>query len=169
MIARLHRIGKRFRSSVRSGWILARVLFVALRGLYKSWWVRDRTADITLRRSSRAAYRQLWAKLENVYWKSRATNNGGLEAAALLQDADAFLTGHLRYFRASEHASLAHYIGALRRLENTTDTVSDTLVSTRSIGDGRTSMNATRQRVAQATNDLRNQMLQKLRHTLREP
>jgi hypothetical protein len=116
MIAHLNRIGGRCRSALRAARLLTCVLFVALRGLYRSWRAQDPTADPTFRRAREAAYRQLWAKLENVYWKLREFNNDASTLHALLRDVDVFLAQNSLYIREADQVLLSQYVQSLQLL-----------------------------------------------------
>jgi hypothetical protein len=116
MIARLHRMGERCRRAARSARLLARVLFVALRGLYRSWCAQDPTAHPAFRRARHAVYRQLWAKLEKIYWKLRESNSDASTLRALLRDVDAFHAQNLLYVREADQALLTQYVQSLQRL-----------------------------------------------------
>jgi hypothetical protein len=116
MIARLNRIGERCRSELRAMRALTRVLFVASRGLYRSWGAQDPAAHPEFRRARQAAYCQLWAKLENVYWKLRERNGDALTLRALLRDVNVFLAENLIYIRQADRELLSQYILSLQRL-----------------------------------------------------
>ena len=115
MIARLHRMGERCRRAARSARLLTRVLFVALRGLYRSWRAQDPTADPAFRRARHAAYRELWAKLDNVYWKLRESNGDASTLRALLRDVNAFLAENFLYVREADQELLTQYVLSLQR------------------------------------------------------
>ena len=115
MIARLHRMGERCRRAVRSARLLTRVLFVALRGLYRSWRAQDPTADLAFRRARHAAYRELWAKLDNVYWKLRESNGDASTLRALLIDVNAFRAENFLYVREADQELLTQYVLSLQR------------------------------------------------------
>jgi hypothetical protein len=167
MIVHLNRIGGRCRSALRATRLLTRVLFVALRGLYRSWRAQDPAADPTFRRAREAAYRQLWAKLEDVYWKLREFNSDASTLRALLRDMDAFVAQNSLYVREADQALLTQYVQSLQRLR---------AVVCRLIPDE----HATLERIArpaparfvdinaftQEAVDLRNRVLQQMRRTL---
>ena len=115
MIARLHRMGERCRRAARSARLLTRVLFVGLRGLYRSWRAQDPTADLAFRRARHAAYRELWAKLDNVYWKLRESNGDASTLRALLIDVNAFLAENFLYIREADEELLTQYVLSLQR------------------------------------------------------
>jgi hypothetical protein len=115
MIARLHRMGERCRRAARSARLLTRVLFVALRGLYRSRRAQDPTTHPAFRRARCTAYRTLWAKLDNVYWKLRESNGDASTLRALLIDVNAFLAEKLLYVRAADQELLAQYVLSLQR------------------------------------------------------
>jgi hypothetical protein len=116
LIVRLNRIGGRCRSALRAARLVTRVLFVALRGLYRSWHLQDQAADPTFRRARYAAYRQLWAKLENVYWKLRGFNSDASTLWTLLHDMDTFVAQNSLYVREADQALLTQYVQSLQRL-----------------------------------------------------
>jgi hypothetical protein len=115
MIARLHRMGERCRRAARSACLLTRVLFVAFRGLYQSWRAQDLTADPAFRRARHAAYRVLWAKLDNVYWKLRESNGDASTLRALLIDVNAFLAENCLCVREADQELLTQYVLSLQR------------------------------------------------------
>ena len=96
--------------------VLTRVLFVALRGLYRSWRVQDPTARPAFRRAGHAAYRQLWAKLETVYWSLRSRNSDASTLRTLLGDVNTFLGENFLYIREADQELLSQYILSLQRL-----------------------------------------------------
>jgi hypothetical protein len=161
MIAHLNRIGGRCRSALRATRLLTRILFVALRGLYRSWRAQDPTADPTFRRAREAAYRPLWAKLENVYWKLREFNNDASTLRALLRDVDVFLAQNSLYVREADQVLLSQYVqsphllraAACRLPKNETSALESTA---RHTPDGFVDIKP----VAQETVDLRNRVLQ---------
>jgi hypothetical protein len=116
MIARLNRIGERCRSALHVTCLLTRVLFVALRGLYRSWRAHDPTAHATFRRARHATYRQLWTMLEDVYWKLRARNTDLPTVRALLSDVNAYVGENVLYIREADQVLLSQYILSLQRL-----------------------------------------------------
>jgi hypothetical protein len=115
MIAGLHRVGARCRRAARSARLLTRVLFVALRGLYRSWRAQDPTDDPAFRRARHAAYRKLWAKLDNVYWTLRESNSDDSTLRALLIDVNAFLPENFLYVREADQELLTQYVLSLQR------------------------------------------------------
>ena len=116
LIARLNRIGERCGSALHAARVLTRVLFVALRGLYRSWRVQDPTARPAFRRAGHAAYRQLWAKLETVYWSLRSRNSDASTLRTLLGDVNTFLGENFLYIREADQELLSQYILSLQRL-----------------------------------------------------
>jgi hypothetical protein len=167
LIVRLNRIGGRCRSALRAVRLVTRVLFVALRGLYRSWRAQDPAADPTFRRARHAAYRQLWAMLENVYWKLRESSSDASTLRALLLDVDTLLAQIFLYIRESDQALLSQYVQSLQRLgaaaypsarnepvawENTARRAPDGLVDIDSI--------------TQEAVDLRNRVLQQVRRVM---
>ena len=108
----------RSRSELCALRVLTRVLFVALRGVYRSWRSQDPAADTGFRRARHDAYRQLWAKLENVYWKLRERNGDAPALRALLRDVNAFLAENLLYIRQPDRELLSQYILSLQRLRS---------------------------------------------------
>jgi hypothetical protein len=168
MIARLNRIGERCRSALRAARLLARVLFVAFRGRCKSWLRDDSSAIPAFHRATHAAYRQLWAKLENVYWRLRASNSDASALHALLRDVNAFIAENFLYIRQSDQELLTQYILSLQRLQraihhtNENDSVAlwgeldEPALSALANIDG-----GTRKVV-----DLRNRVLMRIRHAL---
>jgi hypothetical protein len=108
-------MGERCRRAARSARLLTRVLFVALRGLYRSWRAQDPKADPAFRRARRAAYRKLWAKLDNVYWKLRESNVDASTLRALLIDVNAFLAENCLYVREADQELLTQYVLSLQR------------------------------------------------------
>ena len=119
MIARLNRIGERCRSALRVTRLVSRVLFVALRGLYRSWRAHDPTAHPAFRRATHAAYRQLWIMLENVYWKLRARNTDSPTVRALLSDVNNLFLQSVLYVQPADQAVISQYILSLQRLRAT--------------------------------------------------
>jgi hypothetical protein len=115
MIVRLNRIGERCRSGLRAARLVTRVLFVALRGLYRSWRAQDPTSHAAFRRARHVAYRQLWAKLENVYWRLRESNGDASTLRALLRDVNAFLAENFLYVRETDQELLTQYVLSLQR------------------------------------------------------
>jgi hypothetical protein len=168
MIARLHHMGERCRRAARSARLLSRVLFVALRGLYRSWRVQQHIADPTFRKHRHAAYRRLWIKLESVYWKLRESNTDASTLRALLCDVDTFLANNFRYVREADRPLLTRYIQSLHCLREVSIRVneSDIAVARDSSGGPAPNMFATTDGVTQEAVDLRNRVLQKLGHTL---
>jgi hypothetical protein len=174
LIVRLNRIGGRCRSALHAVRLVTRVLFVALRGLYRSWHLQDQAADPTFqaadptfRRARHAAYRQLWAMLENVYWKLRESNSDASTLRTLLLDVDTLLAQIFLYIRESDQALLGQYVQSLQRLgaaayalpknepvawENAAPRAPDGLVDIDSI--------------TQEAVDLRNRVLQQVRRVL---
>ena len=116
MMARLNRIGERCSSELRALRLLSRVLFVALRGLYRSWCAQDPTSLPAFRRARRAAYRQLWAMLEDAYWTIRERNGDGPTLRARLRDVNAFVGENSLYIREADQKLLSQYILSLQRL-----------------------------------------------------
>ena len=167
MIARLNRIGGRFKSALRAARLLARVLFVALRGLYRSWRTQDPTADATFRRAREAAYRQLWAKLENVYWKPRESNSDASTLRALLIDVDAFLTQNFLYVREGDQALLTRYVQSLQRLRAAVRRlIQDEPVTFEGIARPPPARFVDIDAVTQQAVDLRNRVLQQVRRVV---
>ncbi len=115
MTARLHRMEERCRRAARSACLLTRVLFVAFRGLYRSWRAHDPTAHPAFRRARHAAYRVLWAKLDNVYWKLRESNRDASTLRALLRDVNSFLAENCLYVREADQELLTQYVLSLQR------------------------------------------------------
>ena len=116
MIVSLNRAEKRCRRALRAARLLIRLLYVGLRGLYRSWRAHDPTRHPAFRRARYAAYRQLWAKLETVYWKLRGSNCDASTPRALLRDANVFLTENCLYIREADQGLLAQYVLLLQRL-----------------------------------------------------
>jgi hypothetical protein len=116
VIARLSRLGDRCRSALRSGRLLIRVLFVALRGLCRSWWKRDPAVHPAFRRARDLAYRQLWAKLDDVYWALRARNGDAAAVRALLRNVSVFTRDNFLYVRDADRVLFSQYILSLHRL-----------------------------------------------------
>jgi hypothetical protein len=168
MIARLSRIGERCRSALRAARLLTRVLFVALRGLYRSWRAQDPTAHPAFRRARHAAYRQLWAKLENVYWTLRESNSDASTLRALLRDVDAFLAETFLYVRETDQVLLTQYTLSLQRLSRARHAMTENDVANVRDSNGGPARNmfATIDDVTQEAVSLRNRVLQELRHTL---
>jgi len=119
VIATLNRIGQRFKSALRALRLLTRVLFVALRGLYRSWQAQDPTARPTFHWARHAAYRQLWTMLENVYWKLRAPNTDSPTVRALLSDVNELFLQSVLYVQPADQAVISQYILSLQRLRAT--------------------------------------------------
>jgi hypothetical protein len=167
MIARLNRIGGRCRSALRAARLLARVLFVALRGLYRSRRAQDPTADPIFRRARDSAYRQLWAKLENVYWKLRESNTGASTLRALLRDVDAVLAQNFLYVREADQVLLTQYVRSLRRLRAAVCRLThDEPVNLESIARPTPARFVDINAVTQEAVDLRNRVLQQMRRAL---
>jgi hypothetical protein len=167
MTARLHHIGERFMRKARKARLLTRVLFVAFRGLYKASRAQHPVAGPALRKHRCAAHRQLWAKLENVYWKLRESNSDALTLRALLRDVDAFVANNFASAPETDQALLARYIQSLHRLREVSvqGNESRVAVAWRSDGGPHPNTLAAPAGVQEAV-DLRNRVLQKLRHTL---
>jgi hypothetical protein len=108
-------MGERCRRAARSARLQIRVLFVALRGLYRSWRAQDPTADLAFRRARHAAYRVLWAKLDSVYWKLRESNGDASTLRALLIDVNAFLAENFLYVQEADQELLTQYVLSLQR------------------------------------------------------
>jgi len=123
MIAR--RIGDRCRSELRALRVLTRVLFVAIRGLCRSWRAQDPAANPAFCRARHDAYRRLWAKLENVYWKLRERNGDAPTLRAQLRDVNAFLADQLPYIRQADRELLNQYILSLQRLRAASDPMNE--------------------------------------------
>jgi len=168
MIDRLHHMGERCRRAAHSARLLTRVLFVAFRGLYRSWLAQQPTVDPAFRKHSYAAYRRLWIKLESVYWNLRESNTDALTRRALLRDVTTFLADNFVYVREGDGALLTRYIESLHRLTEAGVRVdeNDVAVAWDSNGGPAPNMFATTDGVSQEAVDLRNRVLQKLRHTL---
>jgi len=168
MIAYLHHVGQRCWRAARSARLLTRVLFVAFRGLYRSWRAQEPAADPAFPKHRHAAYRRLWIKLENVYWKLRESNTDAFTLRALLCDVDAFLADNFRYMREADQALLTRYVQSLHRLGGASvqGNESDIAVPRDSSGGPAPNMFATTDGVTQEAVDLRNRVLQKLRHSL---
>jgi hypothetical protein len=168
MIAQLHHMGERCGRAARSARLLTRVLFVAFRGLYRSWLAQQPTVDPAFRKRRHAAYRRLWIKLESVYWELRESNTDALTRRALLRDVDAFLADNFVYVREGDRALLILYIQSLHRLGEVSIQVngSDVAVARDSSGGPTPNVFATTDCVTEAAVDLRNRVLQKVRQTL---
>jgi len=168
MIARLNRIGERCRSELRALRLLSRVLFVALRGLYRSWHAQDPTSLPAFRRATHIAYRQLWAMLEDAYWKIRERNNDAPTLRALLRDVNAFLAENILYIRQADQKLLSQYILSLQRLRaaNHPMNTNDTVAVWEDICGRMPSTVADIDAVIQEAVGLRNRVLLQLRRTL---
>jgi hypothetical protein len=168
MIARLNRIGERCRSALRAARLLTHVLFVAFRGLYKSWHGHDPSALPAFRRATHAAYRQLWAKLENVYWKLRESNSDASALRALLRDVNAFLAENVLYIREADQELLTQYILSLQRLRRATHHANenDSAALWGGIGESTLSTPANIDGVTRKAVDLRNRVLMRIRQAL---
>lgn len=116
MIAYVNRMGEHCRTTLRAMRLVTRVLFVALRGLYRSRRAHDPTARPAFRRVRRAAYRQLWAMLENAYWKLRVCHSDASTLRTLLRDVNAFLGKNILYIREADQVLLTRYMLSLQRL-----------------------------------------------------
>jgi hypothetical protein len=154
----------------RKARLLTRVLFVAFRGLYKSSRAQQPMAGPAFRKHRCAAHRQLWAKLENVYWKLRESKSDAFTLRALLCDVDAFLADNFRYMREGDQALLTRYVQSLHRLGGASvqGNESDIAVPRGSGGGLALNMFSTTDCVTEEAVDLRNRVLQKLRQTLSE-
>ncbi len=168
MIAHFYRIGARWRRAARSARLLARVLIVALRGLYRSWRIQGPTAHPAFRRHRHAAYRQLWAKLEDVYWKLRESNSDRMALCALLRDVDSFLANNSLYIREADQALFTHYILSLYRLGGAIARMNQNDSAAARDSDGAPTANtfATISGLTEDAVDLRNRVLRRLGHTL---
>ena len=125
VIATFNRIGQRFKSTLRALLLLTRVLFVAVRGLYRSWRAQDPTAHPTFRRARYAVYRRLWTMLENVYWKLRARNTDSPTVRALLSDVNDLFLQSVLYVQPTDQAVISQYILSLQRLRATSCVVKE--------------------------------------------
>jgi len=170
MIAYLHHVGQRCGRAARNARLLTRVLFVAFRGLYRSWRAEGPAADPAFPKQRHAACRRLWIKLENVYWKLRESNTNAFALRALLCDVDAFLADSLRYMREADQPLLTRYVQSLHRLRGASvrRNESDIAIPRDSGGGLAPDMFATTDRLTEEAVDLRNRVLQKLRQTLSE-
>ena len=104
-------------NGLRTLHLLSRVLFVALRGRYRSSLTPDPTSYPVFRRARCTAYQQLWAKLENIYWKLRGCNGDTPTLRGLLRDVNAFLAENRLYILGSDQELLTLYILSLQRLK----------------------------------------------------
>ena len=168
VIATLNRIGQRFKSALRFTCLLTRVLFVALRGLYRSWRAQDPTAHATFRRASHAAYRQLWRMLENVYWKLRARNTDSSTLRALLRDVNTLFLQSVLYVQPADQAVISQYILSLQRLRATSCPVKENGVAEawETNGPRAPGSFANIDLVTAEVIELRNRVLQKIRRAL---
>ena len=96
--------------------LLFHVVFVALRGLYRSRGGHDPTASAAFRSARRAAYRQRWAMLEESYWKLRERNSDNATLGALLRDANAFVLENSLYIETVDRTTIIQYIVSLQLL-----------------------------------------------------
>jgi hypothetical protein len=166
MIARLNRIGERCRSALRVTRLVSRVLFVALRGLYRSSRAQDPTAHPAFRRAKNAAYRQLWAMLENIYWKLRERHSDAPTLRAMLRDVNAFVGENFLYIREADHVLVTQYILSLQRLRRTSHPMNENDASAVWEGTGGRTPSTVADSAIQEAVGLRNRVLQELRHAL---
>src|SRR5438132_3045770 len=167
LIARLHRIEEGYRSTLHSARLLARVLFIALRGLYRSWRAQDPTARPAFRQARQAAYRELWAKLENVYWQLRKGNGDALTLRALLRDVNTFLGENFLYIREADQDLLTQYVLSLQRLRVAVcPLTSDVVAASQSTAPSTPARFVDIDAITQETVDLRNRVLQRIRRVL---
>jgi hypothetical protein len=168
MIAHLNRIGGRCRRSLRTARLLTRVLYVALRGLYRSWRTQDPITRPAFRNARRTTYRQLWARLETVYWKLRESNSDASTLGALLRDVNAFLAENFLYIREADQELLTQYILSLQRLRRAIHHTNenDSVALWRGIGEPTPSALANIDDVNRKAVDLRNRVLMRIRHAL---
>jgi hypothetical protein len=166
MIARLNRIGERCRSALRLTRLVSRVLFVALRGLYRSSCAQDPTADPAFRRAKHATYRKLWAMLEDVYWKVRGSNSDAPTLRAMLRDVNAFVGENFLYIREADHVLVTQYILSLQRLRRTSHPMNENDASAVWEGTGGRTPSTVADSAIQEAVGLRNRVLQELRHAL---
>jgi hypothetical protein len=167
MIATLIRISKRCRIGLRAGCLLARVLVIALRGLLRSWRAQDPTADLFFRRNRHAAYSQLWAELERVYWRLREPQGNAPTLRELPRDVDTFIGSTFLYIRETDQELLVQYVLSLQRLRDAICLLIDNDPAARESAARPTlsrfvDINA----VTQETIDLRNRVLQQIRRAL---
>jgi hypothetical protein len=167
VIARLTRLGDRCRSALHSARLLSRVLFVALRGLFRSWWQQDPTVHPAFHRAQELAYRQLWAKLDTVYWALRARNGDAVALRALLRDVNALLAENFLYVRNADQVLLSQYILSLHRLRAAACPL---LTNEAAAWAGTAQPRPTRlvdiNTITQEAVDLRNRVLQQMRRAL---
>ena len=167
MIIRLSRLGDRCRSALHSGRLLTRVLFVALRGLCRSWWNQDPAVHPAFRRARDLAYRQLWAKLDHVYWTLRARNGDAVALRALLHDVNVFASEHFIYVRGADQVLLSQYIFSLHRLRAAVcPLLTDEAAAWESSGRTGPRPFVDINTITQEAVDLRNHVLQQMRHAL---
>ena len=119
MIALLYSAAERFASELRSLQLLWRVLFVALRGLYLSRRGLDPAGPARLLRARRAAYRTLWALLEDPYWRLRRHDTDDATVRALLCKVSTFLGENFLAIRGADQTLVSQYLLSLRRLTET--------------------------------------------------
>jgi hypothetical protein len=166
MIERLHRMGERCSRVARRARLLARVLFVALRGLYRSWRAQDPTADPAFLRTRHAAYQLLWGQLENVYWKLRESSSDASLLRTLLRDVDAILAENFLYVREADRRVLTQYVLSLQRFR----TAACELINDEPALGGTTRLTPTLfveiNIITQEAVDLRNRALQQVRRLL---
>jgi hypothetical protein len=167
MIDPLHRMGERCRRAARSARLLTRVLFVALRGLYRSWRAQDPTAHPAFRRARDAAYRQLWAKFDSLYWKLRESNSDASTLRALLRDVNAFLAENFLYVREADQELLTQYVLSLQRFRAAVcPLVNNELAARESPAWPTPTRLVDINTVTQEAVDLRNRVLQQIRRAL---
>ena len=159
-------MGERCRRALRVTCLLTRVLFVALRGLYRSWRAQDPIAHPAFRRATHAAYRQLWTMLEDVYWKLRERHNDAPTLRARLRDVNAFVGENLLYIREADQVLLTQYILSLQRLRGASHPMNENDAFAVWEGTGERTPSTVADAAIQEAVGLRNRVLQELRDAL---